>query len=298
MADPLTVVLCAARNAGDAQRRRQQELADALAARPGVELAVLPHLYDLAPGGPGWQYLQSLGGHFFVLGWLYPRAAYWVLRANGVEGRLGRTSFFSPDEEVEADRATRESERPDRIIWCLDLRGSPDAAGILSEIERIAAGVAPGRGHVSTVDARHRRVEEVVLQRWYPVIDYRRCENCLECLNFCLFGVFGLDEAGRIFVEQPDACRDGCPACSRICPPAAILFPEHPDGAIAGDPSAARPAGGFHVDFLDGPSQGASPEPSGDRQAAGPPHGIPHRPAAEEKDGLDRLLDELDGAEQ
>jgi NAD-dependent dihydropyrimidine dehydrogenase PreA subunit len=297
MTDPLAVVLCEARNASDAQRRRERELADALAARPGVELAVLPHLYDLAPGGPGFHYLQSLGGHFAVLGWLYPRAAYWILHANGVEGRMGPTAFF-PDEEVEAVHPTHGTERPDRIIWCLDLRGPADVAEIVSEIERIAAGgaarVAAGHSHASPIDARHRRVEETVLARWYPVIDFRRCENCLECLNFCLFGVFGLDEAGRIFVEQSDACRDGCPACSRICPPGAILFPEHPDGAIAGDPSAPPPEGGFHVDFLDGPSQAEPREPSGGRP---PPHGIPHPAALQRKDGLDRLLDELDGTE-
>jgi NAD-dependent dihydropyrimidine dehydrogenase PreA subunit len=68
------------------------------------------------------------------------------------------------------------------------------------------------------------------------VIDFSRCGNCLECLNFCLFGVFGTDADERPIVEQPDACRSGCPACSRICPEGAIMFPQHGDPAIAGDP--------------------------------------------------------------
>ena len=80
------------------------------------------------------------------------------------------------------------------------------------------------------------------MPRWHPVIDYDRCTNCLECLNFCLFGTYGLDEAGRILVEMPETCRDGCPACSRICPVGAIIFPACEDPAIAGDdsPPAAR----------------------------------------------------------
>ena len=62
----------------------------------------------------------------------------------------------------------------------------------------------------------------------------------MECLNFCLFGVYSLGEEDAILVEQPDACRNGCPACSRICPEGAIMFPQHKDPAIAGDPKASR----------------------------------------------------------
>ncbi|HEX8311367.1 MAG TPA: ferredoxin family protein, partial [Chthoniobacteraceae bacterium] len=27
---------------------------------------------------------------------------------------------------------------------------------------------------------------------WFPVIDYDRCTNCMQCLSFCLFGVYGV----------------------------------------------------------------------------------------------------------
>jgi NAD-dependent dihydropyrimidine dehydrogenase PreA subunit len=274
MADRLAVVLCEARNAGPAQRRLERGLADALAARADVELAVLPHLYDLAPGGPGLKYLRSIPGHFAVLGWLYPRAVYWVLRANGIEGRMGR-SLLTPDEEVEVEAAPQQS---DRILWCLDLRGQAEPAMILAEVERMA-GEATGQvaavcsEHAPHSEPRPTRVDEPVTPRWYPVIDYRRCENCLECLNFCLFGVFGLDELGKVFVEQADACRDGCPACSRICPPGAILFPEYPDPAIAGCPTiAGRPA-----------------------VAQRPTRAVDK--STQEKDDLDHLIDELDGSD-
>ena len=70
---------------------------------------------------------------------------------------------------------------------------------------------------------------------WFPVIDYDRCTNCMQCLSFCLFGVYGVDAAGRIQAQQQDNCKTNCPACSRVCPEAAIMFPKYKAGPINGD---------------------------------------------------------------
>jgi len=70
--------------------------------------------------------------------------------------------------------------------------------------------------------------------RWYPVIDDSKCTACLECVNYCLFGVYTIGTDSRPFVVQPDACRDGCPACARVCPSRAIMFPLYEDRTIAG----------------------------------------------------------------
>jgi Pyruvate/2-oxoacid:ferredoxin oxidoreductase delta subunit len=70
---------------------------------------------------------------------------------------------------------------------------------------------------------------------WFPVIDYDRCTNCMQCLSFCLFGVYGADGAGRIQVQNNDNCKTNCPACSRVCPEAAIMFPKYKAGPINGD---------------------------------------------------------------
>ena len=83
-----------------------------------------------------------------------------------------------------------------------------------------------------------QQIEEQTARRWYPVIDFSRCTNCMECIDFCLFGVYGVDRAETILVEQPDNCRKGCPACSRVCPENAIIFPQHKTPGIAGSPSA------------------------------------------------------------
>ena len=70
---------------------------------------------------------------------------------------------------------------------------------------------------------------------WFPVIDYDRCTNCMQCLSFCLFGVYGVDAEKQIDVAHPERCKTNCPACSRVCPEVAILFPKYKNGPINGD---------------------------------------------------------------
>ncbi len=70
---------------------------------------------------------------------------------------------------------------------------------------------------------------------WFPVIDYDRCTNCMQCLSFCLFDVYGVDDDQQIEVRNNDNCKTNCPACSRVCPEAAIMFPKYKAGPINGD---------------------------------------------------------------
>jgi len=70
---------------------------------------------------------------------------------------------------------------------------------------------------------------------WFPVIDYERCANCKQCLNFCLFGVYSLSEQGKVEVQNPSNCKTNCPACARVCPQTAIIFPKYTDSPINGD---------------------------------------------------------------
>jgi Pyruvate/2-oxoacid:ferredoxin oxidoreductase delta subunit len=70
---------------------------------------------------------------------------------------------------------------------------------------------------------------------WFPVIDYQRCTNCMQCLSFCLFDVYGVDGGGQLTVESASNCKTSCPACSRVCPEAAIMFPKFKQGPINGD---------------------------------------------------------------
>ena len=57
----------------------------------------------------------------------------------------------------------------------------------------------------------------------------------MQCLSFCLFGVYGVDAERKLQVQNQDNCKTNCPACSRVCPEAAILFPKYKAGPINGD---------------------------------------------------------------
>jgi NAD-dependent dihydropyrimidine dehydrogenase PreA subunit len=122
-------------------------------------------------------------------------------------------------------------------------------------------------------------------RRWYPVIDYSRCTNCMECIDFCLFGVYGVDSQDRLIVENQDNCKRGCPACSRVCPEQAIMFPEYKTPAIAGAPAVLERDRELVADG---------------RDAVGMSVGLPKRQAdkpSQPKDELDNLMDALDALE-
>jgi MinD superfamily P-loop ATPase len=132
----------------------------------------------------------------------------------------------------------------------------------------------------------------------------------MECIDFCLFGVYGVDTVETIVVEQPDNCRKGCPACSRVCPQNAIIFPQHKTPAIAGAPVDT---GGLKIDLsklFGAPDEGedaavvAARERDeqlilAGRQAVGMSQGISDRLAkqsdsSKKHDELDDLIDQLD----
>ncbi len=68
---------------------------------------------------------------------------------------------------------------------------------------------------------------------WYPVIDKDRCSECEKCHDFCLFGVYTLED-GRVTVKQPQQCKNNCPACARVCPSKAVIFPKYEKSPING----------------------------------------------------------------
>ena len=91
---------------------------------------------------------------------------------------------------------------------------------------------------VSAVDkARNDKGREPVgaWKPWFPVIDYQRCTNCMQCLSFCLFDVYGVSADSKIKVQNQSNCKTECPACSRVCPEVAIMFPKYRHSPINGD---------------------------------------------------------------
>jgi len=125
---------------------------------------------------------------------------------------LGRFAERPPDEAQDAATGDR--------IFFRDLDGTaPDqAVGLLESINADAGTRRPGGW-----------------KPWFPVIDFGRCTNCMQCLTFCLFDVYGVSPEKQIRVQNPSNCKTDCPACSRVCPEVAILFPKYRMGPINGD---------------------------------------------------------------
>lgn len=75
---------------------------------------------------------------------------------------------------------------------------------------------------------------------WFPVIDKDRCSECGQCHDFCLFGVYAVED-GKVKVEQPQQCKNNCPACARICPSKAIIFPKYEKPPVNGGVAEDEP---------------------------------------------------------
>ncbi len=392
MARRLTVVVSQGQSANPVKRKLEEDIVTALLFEKGIEVTVIPHLYDLKPDGTGLLALQSISGDMVFLSWLFPRAAFWTMNRAGVKGRYGST-LIEPVDEDEDEEAADDSpaantaepdpdprtngprDVPNRRIHCLDLRWYGSAEPYVGEVKRIAAesavqafdllgsllkspnsngngnrnggglpivmpprapaaksleqpspspaeapstngaaqrlessnGNGEAANHAAETPATIQRIEESTGRRWYPVIDFERCTNCMECLDFCLFGVYGVDRFESILVEQPDNCRKGCPACSRVCPENAIIFPQHKTPTIAGSPEKAE--GNFKIDLSklfgapdEDPLATAVAERdeqlvAAGRDAVGASQGMPKRQTEKHdapKDDLDSLMDQLD----
>ncbi len=342
----LTVVLSQAQGKDPTRRAIEEEIAAALLMEPGIDLGIVPHLYDLQEGHTGRLYLEGVPGDMVVISWLYPRAAFWLLDRNAIQGKLGETNIKPADEsdEEEEDKEVANKSKgigavkiPDRFIYCLDLRDAKDHRTYVEEIRRILA-ECKARWQAAITEIKPAMVELGIIisstssngnksptingaspipfpkeemlkipgRRWYPVIDYSRCTNCMECLDFCLFGVYGVDSLERIYVDNQDSCKKGCPACSRVCPEQAIMFPDYKSPAIAGAPVGA--ISGLKIDLtkLFGGGDAlviAAKERDKElvrdgRDAVGLSVGIPKRQADKKdfpKDDLDSLMAALDG---
>lgn len=340
-AKKLTVVISQGQSKNPRNRQLEEEIATRLIMAGNVEVSLVPHLYDLAPDHTGSLFLKSVPGDLVVLSWLYPRGARWILDRQNVKGREGLT-LITPDDEDEEEEFNDEvlnsdaigaTDVPDRRIYCIDLRVHAEAEPYIEEINRIVDEdttqtvdllswitgspqpdqlkryLAPQPQDGVPLELPTPQESDAPKRRWYPVIDYSRCTNCMECIDFCLFGVYGVDTLDRILVEAQDNCKKGCPACSRVCPENAIIFPQHKTPAIAG---ADGEVAGLKIDLskLFGGEAGDALETAvaerdaelvkDGRDAVGMEIGIPKRQTdkpASPKDDLDLLMDDLDALE-
>lgn len=83
---------------------------------------------------------------------------------------------------------------------------------------------------------------------WYPVLDKEKCINCGKCHDFCLFGVYSIED-GEVKVSQPLNCKNNCPACARVCPVEAVIFAKHEQAPINGGEAQAGEGATFKIDM-------------------------------------------------
>src|SRR5437667_7640186 len=142
----LTVVLSQAQGKNPTKRALEEAIVAALIMENGIDVSVVPYLYDLDAEHTGRLFLESVQGDMVVLSWLYPRAAFWLLDRDGIKGHFGESQLKPPTDDSE-DEEEGEPEPPkgigavsvpDRHIYCVDLRDFNNHEPYLEEIRRIA----------------------------------------------------------------------------------------------------------------------------------------------------------------
>ncbi|MCU7378944.1 ferredoxin family protein [Clostridiales Family XIII bacterium ASD5510] len=63
---------------------------------------------------------------------------------------------------------------------------------------------------------------------WSPRIDYEKCNDCMECVEFCPHQVFEIRENNtpKLVVKNPYNCVVFCRACGKTCGLDALSFPD------------------------------------------------------------------------
>src|SRR5205823_6057848 len=149
----IAVVVSQGQSANPAKRQLEEDIVASLLMEPGIDIVVIPHLYDLKPEGTGLLALSGIMGNMIVLSWLYERGARWTLDRFGIAGREGLTTIKMADDDAdeddeeapEEDQPPEKKERvidsrpiPDRRIYCIDLRVHSSAQPYIDEVKRIA----------------------------------------------------------------------------------------------------------------------------------------------------------------
>src|SRR5947209_14353433 len=114
----LTVVLSQAQGKNPARRALEEAVAAALIMEPGLDVSVVPYLYDLHPDHTGRLFLESVQGDMVVLGWMYPRAAFWLLDRDGIKGHFGESQLKPA---VDADEEDEETTPPPNGIGAVNV---------------------------------------------------------------------------------------------------------------------------------------------------------------------------------
>lgn len=206
MTKPVRILHCHCAYAQVVPKATKDEVLRQLA-DSGVEFEAVPDLCEMsAKKDPALKQYAACEG--MKVAACYPRAVKWLFAAAGADLRDdAQVLNMRTQGAEEVLTGLLGDERPDRPD-----RPNPQAEALLF-----------GQNEPSK------------WKPWFPVIDYARCTNCMQCLSFCLFDVYGVSKEGKIQVQNQTNCKTDCPACSRVCPEVAILFPKYRSGPINGE---------------------------------------------------------------
>ncbi len=195
MSTPLRILLCRCSQSARVDHRAVDEILDALTGSDAL-ITVADDLCGLAASNdPLLAEIAAAPGSAVIA--CHTRAIRWLFAAAGYPLDNSPTALYSLRRQSAAE-----------IISALD-------AGVGESQIDIVAG-------------------ETDWSPWFPVIDRDRCVNCMQCMNFCLFGTYSLSADKKVVVSKPTACKNLCPACARICPNSAIIFPKYEQSPIDG----------------------------------------------------------------
>src|SRR3954471_20828040 len=110
----IAVVISQGQSANPAKRQLEEHIIGGLLMEPGIDVVVIPHLYDLKPDGTGLLALRGIMGNMIVVSWLYDRAARWTLDRFGIRGREGLTTIKTADDDEDEgnEDAAAEAQEP------------------------------------------------------------------------------------------------------------------------------------------------------------------------------------------
>jgi NAD-dependent dihydropyrimidine dehydrogenase PreA subunit len=153
----VTVVISQAQGRNPIRRQLEEDIATALIAEPGVDISLVPHLYDMSNEHTGMLFLRSVPGNLILLSWLYERATRWTLDRAGIRGQEGLSLLKAAEVDEDSDEEEEKDDRtyngigsvnvPNRRIYCIDLRAADNSDAFLREIRRISE-----ENSVQTVD--------------------------------------------------------------------------------------------------------------------------------------------------
>ena len=187
----------------------------------GVDVEAVPDLCRMsAESDPALRRIAASGA--VKIAACYPRAVRWLFAAAGAP--------LAEDAEVLNMR----------------VRGADDVSAAMLDGHTPAAPAAATSAsprRIASLEELNSAAAGGSWLPWFPVIDFDRCTNCMQCLSFCLFGVYGVSTDSKIQVQNQQQCKTNCPACSRVCPEAAIMFPKYKNGPVNGDEVSGEGAG-------------------------------------------------------